>query len=64
MAKNTYHVEARFERSRKRELETWEGQARNMSIAMRRAAGAILKRKNVKRLRHQKITFFIEKLHA
>lgn len=64
-APNHYAVEARFERSRKlSNVETWRGPARNMLVAMRRAAGLIMKRKSVKRLRHQKITYTIEKIKA
>lgn len=62
MAKNTYSVEAYFARARHRRVETWQGPARNMSIAMRRAAGVILRRKNVKRFRHESIVFHIEKV--
>ena len=61
MAKNIYHVEAHFQRARKKHVENWTGPARNMSIAMRRATVTIMRRRNVKRLRHEQITFYIEK---
>lgn len=63
MTKNTYIVTAQFERSRSdRKVETWTGKGRNLRTAMRAAASVIMNRRNVKRFRHERVTFFIEKV--
>ena len=63
MALNYYHVEARFQKARFfYKTEFWQGMARNPVIATRRAIKEIMKRKNVQRLRHHKITFMVEKI--
>lgn len=63
MTKNTYHVAALFERARsRRKTEHWKGRARNMRMAMRAATTAIMTRYNVKRFRHERVTFTIEKV--
>jgi hypothetical protein len=63
MSKNTYLVTAEFERARsERKVETWMGARRNMRLAVRAAASVIMNRRNVKRFRHERVTFFVEKL--
>lgn len=62
MFKNTYAVTAQFDTPVKRRVESWIGQARNMRMAMRAATSAIMTRHGVKRFRHQRVTFFIEKV--
>lgn len=65
MTKNTYIVTAQFERARtERKVETWTGQGRNMRLAVRAACSVIMNRRNVKRFRHERVTFFIEKVPA
>lgn len=60
--KNIYSVEARFERTRSvKKVEFWRGEARNLSIATRRAIKDIMSRKNIRRLRHCQVVFHIEK---
>lgn len=63
MAENLYLVEAQFSKHRFfYASEFWEGKARNMSVACRKAIKDILRRKNVKRLRHKQVVFRVEKL--
>jgi hypothetical protein len=63
VANNTYHVTAQFERAKfDRKVETWTGARRNMRLAIRAAASVIMARRNVKRYRHERVTFFIEKM--
>jgi len=63
MKQNNYSVVAQFERSRYHcKTETWNGPARNMSVATRKAIKEILTRRGVKRLRHVRVTFFVEKI--
>ena len=63
MGMNRYAVTAEFTKSRYYCLtEHWEGEARNMVVAVRRAAKIIMRRKSVMRLRHKAITFRIEKI--
>lgn len=63
MAKNYYRVEAVFQKSRFfYKHEFWEGPARNVSVATRKAIQEIMNRKNVKRLVHQQIDFSVEKI--
>ena len=60
---NHYSVTAEFLKSRyHNQTEHWEGPARNMVVAVRRAAKVIMRRKSVVRLRHKEITFHIEKI--
>lgn len=60
---NEYVVEAAFEKSRLfYRSEYWQGTARNMAIAIRKATLDIMRRKNVKRLQHHQVTFRIEKI--
>jgi hypothetical protein len=63
MGTNTYVVAAHFERSKfTRKVEFWQGTSRNMRTAIRAASQVILNRRNVKRLRHDRITFTIDKV--
>lgn len=63
MPKNTYLVTAQFERARTDlHVESWTGCARNIRLAMRQAASTIMQRTNVKRYRHARATFTIEKI--
>lgn len=65
MSKNTYLVSAHFERSKfKRRVEHWQGLSRNMRTAIRAAASVIMQRRNVKRFRHERVTFMIEKVKS
>lgn len=65
MVKNTYLVSAHFERSKfTRKVEFWQGKSRNMRTAIRAAASAIMMRRNVKRFRHARITFTIDKVNV
>jgi|GEM_PF-4989073 len=60
---NTYQVQAHFERARFfHKVEVWDGRARNLGVALRRASREIMERRNVKRLRHARVTFTIEKI--
>lgn len=63
MGTNTYIVSAHFEKSKfTRKVEFWKGMSRNMRTAIRAASQVILNRRNVKRLRHDRITFTVEKV--
>jgi hypothetical protein len=59
---NIYIVRATFERGEiVRRMESWKGRARNMRLAIRLASQSIMRRRHVKRYRHQRVTFTIEK---
>ena len=63
MGMNRYSVTVKFERHRYyNQTECWQGYARNMSIAMRKATKDVLARRGVKRLRHARILFEIERI--
>lgn len=65
MGTNTYLVSAHFERSKfKRKVEFWKGKSRNMRTAIREATQVIMRRPNVKRFRHERVTFTIDKINC
>lgn len=65
MSTNTYLVSAHFERSKfTRKVEFWQGKSRNMRTAIRKATQVIMRRRNVKRFRHERATFTIDKVNG
>lgn len=57
----TYIITGQFERSRTKNDERWKGQAKNMPTATRKAISQIMRRPSVKRLRHKRVTFTVER---
>ena len=60
---NVYHVTGQFERSRYHyKVESCTVTSRNLQTAMRDGSKVLLRRPSVKRLRHRRVTFVIEKV--
>lgn len=65
MGTNTYLVSAHFERSKfKHKVEFWQGKSLNVRTAIREAMQVIMRRHNVKRFRHERVTFTIDKVNG